>query len=333
MSKVSIVVPVYNVEQYLEPCFESIRCQSYEDFEVVIVDDGSVDSSSVICERYSQKDNRFKFYKKDNGGLSSARNYGIKKSIGEYIIFLDSDDYWISEDFMLTFVSLAKVHDADIVRGEYIEVDEKGTKFLKQDSIDKQKEKLSGKVLDNYEFLNGVIRNHNFVWLNLYKRCIFDEVLFNEDQKFQEDIDFNIRFFSRPRRCVYSPNIFYAYRKRPNSLMTTVNIKNLEYSFHLASVYNEYVNKVCDRRIRELYQYNSIMMYYYTLQTIAEDNYYCIKAEIIKNCSLDSLRLQVLIWIKNYHGRLPIGIRLPVKLNIFYLRMRLLIIRTIRRFL
>ena len=246
---------------------------------------------------------------------------------------MDSDDFWINNEFLQNFTSLAITEDADIVRGEYIEVDEKETQLFKSNSIDKQKQELSINVMDNYVFLKDVIRNDNFVWLNLYKRSIFFDVIFNEEQKFQEDIDFNIRLFSSPRRCVYLPIVFYAYRKRPNSLMSTVNIRNLECSFHLASVYNAYVNKALDRRVGELYQRNSIMMYYYTLQTIAEDQYYSIRSQIIKNSKLDALRSQVIVWIKKYNGELPLGIRLPVKLNILYFRIRLLVIRTIKRFL
>lgn len=90
---ISIIIPVYNTGCFLERCFESIISQSYSDFEVIIVNDGSTDNSLDICKKYSLKDNRFKVYSKSNGGASSARNYGIKNAIGDWICFIDSDDY------------------------------------------------------------------------------------------------------------------------------------------------------------------------------------------------------------------------------------------------
>lgn len=89
---ISVIVPVYNVEEYLEECLESIREQTYTDIEVILVNDGSTDSSRQICERYCEKDNRFKLINQENQGQSVARNRGVKESIGEYIMFVDSDD-------------------------------------------------------------------------------------------------------------------------------------------------------------------------------------------------------------------------------------------------
>ena len=91
--KFSFVVPIYNVEAYLERCIESIISQTYGDFEVILVDDGSPDSSLEICRKYEKMDDRISVYSKENGGLSDARNYGLARASGEYVIFVDSDDY------------------------------------------------------------------------------------------------------------------------------------------------------------------------------------------------------------------------------------------------
>ena len=93
----SIIVPVYNVEKYLRECIDSILCQTFTDFELILVDDGSKDESGKICDEYAEKDNRIKVIHKENGGQSTARNCGVKESSGKYIVFLDSDDF-ISED-------------------------------------------------------------------------------------------------------------------------------------------------------------------------------------------------------------------------------------------
>ena len=93
MEKISIIVPVYNVELYLEKCIESIINQTYTNIEIILVDDGATDSSGNICDLYSKKDSRIKVIHKRNGGLSDARNVGIEKAVGQYLMFVDSDDY------------------------------------------------------------------------------------------------------------------------------------------------------------------------------------------------------------------------------------------------
>lgn len=114
MSKVSIIVPVYNVEKYILKCLESIKNQSMKDFECLIIDDGSKDNSIKIAEDFIKGDERFKIYHKENGGLSDARNYGIDKASGEYLAFIDSDDY-IEESFIEDTYKMAKEYDSDIV--------------------------------------------------------------------------------------------------------------------------------------------------------------------------------------------------------------------------
>ena len=93
MIKFSIIVPVYNVEQYLKDCIESILKQSFENYEILLIDDGSTDRSGLICDEYVSSDSKITAFHKENGGLSDARNYGIKRAQGEYLVFIDSDDY------------------------------------------------------------------------------------------------------------------------------------------------------------------------------------------------------------------------------------------------
>ena len=104
MSKVSIIVPVYKVEQYLARCIDSILAQTYKDWELLLIDDGSPDRSGFICDEYATKDPRIRVFHKENGGVSSARNIGIESSHGEWIYFLDSDDYVSLEFHCLTVI-------------------------------------------------------------------------------------------------------------------------------------------------------------------------------------------------------------------------------------
>ena len=118
MEKVSIIVPVYNVEQYLEECVESIIHQTYTNIEIILIDDGSTDRSGTICDLCSTKDERIKVIHKDNGGISSARNCGINVAQGKYLIFVDSDDYWCDNDILTVLSDLAENNSLDLIRGE-----------------------------------------------------------------------------------------------------------------------------------------------------------------------------------------------------------------------
>ena len=102
-SKISIIIPIYNSEKFLVRCLDSILNQLYNDFEVILIDDGSKDHSLEICQRYSLLDARFKVYSKENGGVSSARNFGLSKAVGSYIVFIDSDDY-IAPLFLKSYI-------------------------------------------------------------------------------------------------------------------------------------------------------------------------------------------------------------------------------------
>lgn len=122
---ISIIIPVYNVEEFVGRCIESAIAQTYKDIEIVLVDDGSTDSSGKICDEYSKKDCRIKVIHKQNGGLVSARRAGVKESSGEYIYHLDGDDY-ISEDAIEQLYQKAITDGADLVRGNYMSVNEYG---------------------------------------------------------------------------------------------------------------------------------------------------------------------------------------------------------------
>ena len=111
---ISIIVPVYNTEKYLDQCIQSILSQTYTDFELLLIDDGSTDSSGVICDRYAEQDSRVRVFHKPNGGVSSARNIGLDNTKGEWITFLDSDD-WIAPSMLDEVYKTAMVNDADMV--------------------------------------------------------------------------------------------------------------------------------------------------------------------------------------------------------------------------
>lgn len=111
----SIIVPVYKVEKYLDQCVQSVLCQSYKEYELILVDDGSIDNSPAMCDEYAKQDNRIKVIHKENGGLSDARNHGLRIAMGEYIIFLDSDDFWCDSSGLQKIRNQIQKTDADIL--------------------------------------------------------------------------------------------------------------------------------------------------------------------------------------------------------------------------
>ena len=290
---ISVIIPVYNVKDYIKDCLDSVVAQRFPNKEVIIVNDGSTDGSGDICDAYAAKHADFRVIHKPNGGLSSARNRGINEARGEWLIFLDSDDLWADSDCLQRLYSYTKELNLNIVRFEYQAVNEK-LKHIEPRSYDKSN--IEGRVIDNYELVNCGISGEWFPWLYLIRKEAIGDLRFNEKKKFQEDIDFYCRLFaSRELRCGYLDERMYLYRKRTASITTTARISNLESSFSLCDVfYNESI-KIKDKRLKHLYIYYSVMMYYWTLQTIATDAYYPKRKEIIDKLGIENLRKNALL--------------------------------------
>ena len=286
---ISIVVPVYNVENYLNTCVDSLLNQNFDEYEILLIDDGSTDSSPEICDDYSAKYDIVKCYHKENGGLSSARNYGIERAKGEWIIFVDSDDYWLSKDVLQTLLQVAKDNSADFVRFEYTAVDENG-RYLYEHCYDK-KSNILDKRLSQYEMFHHGVAGEFFAWLYMARKELYEYERLDENRKYQEDIDFCIRLFATKKfSCAYTKERFYAYRKRRNSITSTPIISNLEGSFTLTDVFYNYSLNLCDKQLQREYQYYSVMMYYWTLYTFVEAPYFENRRSILRILNVNSLR-------------------------------------------
>ncbi len=211
--KISVLVPVYNVEQYLKKCIESILAQSFQDFEIILVDDGSKDSSSAICDEYAGKDGRITVIHKDNGGLSDARNTGIKIAGGDFIFFLDSDDF-IDPD---TLESLwgAVAPSVDIVIGGYKKIYGSYMETAQCDGIE------PGRIYTPEEYFASA-RIDVVVWGNLYRRSY----LIEKDIQFRvgfihEDNEIFSRLFLQAGGITGVRGTFYNYVVREGSLSTS----------------------------------------------------------------------------------------------------------------
>lgn len=322
MPIVSIIVPIYNVESYLPKCIESVIKQSFINWELLLIDDGATDHSGSICNQYQHIDHRIKTFHKKNGGLSSARNYGIDKASGDYIIFLDADDYWVENNILSLFIKKIKTEDLDVVRAEYINVDNRGNRLCTPTLITKNLN-LVDQVFGSYEMMKYIINGKFFSWLFIFRKSVIAHFRFDENRKFQEDIDFAIKVFSKNLRCGYLPIQFYAYRQRGKSITSTPRISNLEGSFTLCDVFYEYAYKVEDKRLTPYYIYRGIMMYYWTLETVASNLYIHQYKEIEKNLSLISLREKIYNWTKQVPQlHFPIQIYVSPYIGVCLFRLR-----------
>lgn len=331
MPKISVIVPVYNVEKYLDECIQSIVAQTFKDIEIILVDDGSTDSSSLICDQWMQKDERIRVIHKINTGVSDTRNHGIDRAKGKYIMFLDADDYWYEPTALNLLVQTAEKNNLDIVRGEYKAVDEKG-KDLFFHLITKRKQNVSYKVIGSGTFYTDAMGGENFLWLSLFKKDAIGIQRFNPNRSFLEDAEFYTKLLLKPLRCMYIPFRFYAYRKISTSASNTPKIKNLSDSFEMCDLFHECALQARDEKLKISYRYNSIMMYYWTLETLSSAPYYAKHPSIIKELSLCERQKQVAEWARKDRRHYPFYTYMNPYIGTKILRVELLIKGTILRY-
>ena len=218
---ISVIVPVYNVETYLEECLDSIQNQTYTDFEVLLVNDGSTDRSKAICERYCQTDKRFRLMNQTNQGLSAARNKGVEISTGEYIVFVDSDDV-IKTNYLEKLMHYMR-EDVDIVESQFtVSNEEFLAKSFKEPSI-----LFEGNSQEAVKIFPKHVLNVNAV-TKLYRRSIVEAVPYIDGVIF-EDVYCGIGMLKYIRKIIKIDYKGYYYRQRQASIMhRTFTPKNLD---------------------------------------------------------------------------------------------------------
>lgn len=219
---ISVVVPIYNVENYLKKCIDTILYQTYQNLEIILVDDGSTDSSSLIADSYQEKEQRIQVIHKKNGGLSDARNAGLKVAKGEFICFIDSDDY-IENNYIQELYQTMLEQEADIAICGYQSVYEDGTK--KENRTEK-------KIMTNQEALQLLFTKAQteevVTWNKLYKTALFLEhnIQFPVG-KLHEDNFTTYQLLYYANKIAYTDQILYNYRQRSTSIVGTYNHKRL----------------------------------------------------------------------------------------------------------
>ena len=211
MEKISIVVPVYNVEKYLKDALESIINQTYKNIEILLVDDGSKDSSGIICDEYAEKDNRVRVFHQENKGLSGARNTALNNATGKYIMFIDSDDTFELNACEKMYKAIEK-YNADYVIGNYIYMDEDGTKWNKAVFSEEKYDEFKLSIKD-YE-KSFYIMNSG-VWNKIFRKSFLDNIQIKFEEGLPaEDAIFTTYCFIKSTNVYYIPSIVYNYRQR-----------------------------------------------------------------------------------------------------------------------
>lgn len=302
---ISVIIPIYNVEKYLPDCIDSILKQSYKNLEIILVDDGAIDSCGSICDCYACKDNRIVVIHKVNGGLSDARNVGLDQAHGEYIAFVDSDDY-IESDMISELYDACRSHNADIAVCGRKQVWENGTSnpmFCVDRIIEYSSEQAIEQIL-----INGTI--DSAAWDKLYRVDLFDDMRYPVGV-LHEDINFTSRLFYKTNKVVKIPYIGYNYRMRMGSI-TKQGFKpqKMDLFYQTQKIY-EFVGRYLPElkgQAEKFYCFNLTNLMTLLIQT--EKNEYMLEKLTIKKKSLLALKKNMC----NRHISLKDKIRMIVKI-------------------
>lgn len=223
---ISVIVPVYNVEPYLSECVNSILNQTHKNFEIILVDDGSTDSSGELCDKFAEKDSRIKVIHKDNGGLSSARNAGAEVSHGGYICFIDSDDA-VSESYLKTLYENAEKFNADVSMCGFI-------KFTNNEELPLSSENISFDV-NKEEILNRLTEvgtepaiKITVAWNKLIRKSVADKITFPVGRLHEDEFYINSLLETAETFAETTAELYY-YRQRPDSIVGENNQGDLRH--------------------------------------------------------------------------------------------------------
>lgn len=215
---ISIIVPVYNVEPYVEKCIESIINQSYKNLEIIIIDDGSIDNSGKICDKFAGIDSRIKVVHKKNGGSASAKNVGLKMATGYYLSFVDSDDF-LEKNIYEHMVNQMIGNEADVIQCNYQNLFVNRTTPVI--STDREMVLNTSSYLKRFTF----DWTCGLLWNKLYKKELFDDIFFEENRKIDDEF-FTYQGIMRAKKILLDPAIIYNYRHRESSVMLSDSSKH-----------------------------------------------------------------------------------------------------------
>ncbi len=258
---ISVVVPVYNVEKYLDKCIKSIVDQTYANLEVILVDDGSTDSSGRICDKYAESDKRVHVLHQKNGGRSAARNAGMDRASGDYLMFVDGDD-WIDDNCLEEVYRFFENKTEMVVfRERRIYVDK-----VEDNGSDKYMKFLGNEPLEFY--VNGYkdFQVYNSVCGKLYRNSLIQNIRF-EEGRYYEDIMFTTRVYAACRDCVYLDKAYYNYNIATDSSITYMGVNELTFRDEIPIFYEKelFLKNIGRKDLAERYsffRYQRLISYY-----------------------------------------------------------------------
>ena len=240
---ISIIVPVYNVEQYLDKCLDSLTNQTYKNLEIILIDDGSTDSSGKKCDEWKQKDTRITVIHKQNSGVSSARNMGLNKSTGTYVIFIDSDDYCDIKMIEKLYFLIKKYNSEMAICSFY---------YL-YDNYLKEAKKLKNLLkMNKTTFLDNINQDYykGYLWNKLLKKELLKNLQFDENKYICEDMFFVINYLENCNNIIYTDQSLYYYRQNNNSVMHNMNLNKV---YHHVKSLDEIITLIKERYHSKIY--------------------------------------------------------------------------------
>lgn len=277
---ISVIIPIYNVEKYLNECVDSVLQQTYSKLEIILVNDGSPDNCGPICEDYAKQDTRIVVMHKENGGLSDARNAGLDICKGEYISFIDSDDFVHPQFIEILYQNLLE-HDADISFCDYV-------RFKKNDKLNTNYENpLQIKIFEGNQMITNLYDSNWYpknvvVWNKVYKKEVFKGIRYAKGFNHEDELIFT-DLYSKDFKVVYTSKKLLYYRIREESIMSNIySLTNLQSKKELYSKRKLFFAD----QYSELQKYNRIKYSYYIASGMLNSNAKLFKpflnAEIIK---------------------------------------------------
>lgn len=304
---VSVIVPVYNSEKYLDDCIRSVQMQNYKEWELLLVDDGSTDSSAEICRKYAGADMRIIYIRNEHAGVSVSRNVGLESATGKYVIFLDADDFWRSRTDLEHLVCIAEENNVDVVRGDFVYVDENGGTQISYPELHNMDGGSQVEIYDSCQFLEKVIKDKFFCVLCLFKRASIQDVRFEACRVFMEDMVFLAKVLIRPLRCIYVSTLkFYAYRKYGFNATVRKNILKLRDTLHNSLVFKELYDKAGTLEMKNYCIAHCLDLYCISLKWLARDSYYNEHRQFIESYQVENIRREIGDWIKRESIHVPI---------------------------
>ncbi len=302
--KVSIIVSVYNIEDFIEGCINSLINQTYSNIEIILVDDGSTDGSSDVCDKIERNDNRIKVIHKENGGLSSARNAGLDIATGDFVMFIDGDDYLV-ENAVEILMNIQKQYNSDIVQFEYEETEHK---YYRKMDVEKPNPICVDDMRMMYDKLYELGGCAASACTKIYKSKIFEGLRFKEGIRHEDEqvVPFVIQ---RANKIVYIKNKLYCYYMRSGSIIKSgFNIRKLDI-FDILKERMDILKSLgySDLIEKENHRYFTSLVYFYADARNANNNEACAKLKQLMRVFIKDNTVKVSGYMKL--------IRLMCKLN------------------